>query len=99
MGGVTVNARLILYSVIARRALPDVAILFAVLCHAERKRSIYGIAQQSNVSTLREILHYVQNDIVGVRNDVHGVLPLRRFLSSSTLLRLGIISKLILHSA
>ena len=32
--------------------------------HAERKRSIYGIAQQSNVSTLREILHFVQNDVV-----------------------------------
>ena len=35
-------------------------------CHAERKRSIYGIAQQSNVSTLREILHFVQNDNVSV---------------------------------
>ena len=38
--------------------------LYHWFCHAERKRSIYGIAQQSNISTLREILHYVQNDVV-----------------------------------
>ena len=43
---------------------------FAVFCHAKRSRSIYGIAQQSSVSTLREILHYVQNDrgLRGVRS-------------------------------
>ena len=35
---------------------------FAVFCHAKRSRSIYGIAQQSSVSTLWEILHFIQND-------------------------------------
>ena len=34
------------------------------------KRRIYGIAQQSNASTHREILHSVQNDIVRTQNDI-----------------------------
>ena len=38
-------------------------------------RSIYGIAQQSNVSTLREILHFVQNDVVSVYVIARRVLP------------------------
>ena len=63
-----VIARLMLYSVIARLGTSRGNLSLSV-CHAERKRSIYGIAQQPNVSTLREILHYVQNDIVSVQNN------------------------------
>ncbi len=65
----SVIARLMLYTVIARRALPDVAILFTLysvmLSNAKHLEACTTIHRLRDL----EILHFVQNDIVGVQND------------------------------
>ena len=58
-----VIARLTPYPVIARRAMPDVAI--------PSKPTSDNV---DSMIVIEEILHFVQNDIVSVQNDIHNII-------------------------